>query len=223
MKKLIFLIVLLPLALGNFSTYVDGDGTVLYPEVSKYFSTLKKNFRSMTSDRESEMNKISQLIVKKKGKSKPSVIVLVTSNNSSSDQLAQVILQAAATYYKQDGIKFYSAGNSSGSLDERIIANLTKAGFKINSVSGKTEVKYSDQGTPISLFPKTTDDPSLPKSDFYTILLCPACSAPANSEYTASISIKDLSEVKDEQEFQQEFQKLASELTFAIHTLKEIK
>jgi len=222
MKNSMIVLALLAIAGIGSAFRNPGDTTELYPEVSKYFSSLKKKFNSITTKRERELNRLSQVIEKKKSKSMPCSVVFVSSDNSGSDQLAQVILHAAAVYYKISGVTFYSAGSSSSNLDGRIAAALGKFGFKA-TVGEKTEVKFSDANA-IQLFSKKTDDSSLPKSEFYSVLVCAenTCTAPSNSEYTIKLPLKDLSQIKDEQEFQKEFEKIAVELSSVMYTLKQI-
>ena len=221
-KSILFLAIFAAIVLSGFRDL--GSDTKLYPELEKFFASNKKKFNSISNERSAELAKISQLIAKKKSKGKSPSLVLVSKNNSGSDQLAQTILQAAIAYYGISDVKLYSAGSSASEVDGRIIERLTKTGFKANASGSKTELKFNDMGS-VTLFSKKIDDSSLPQSEFYSVVICTegktACQASQNSEYVAEIKLPEISDIKDNAEFEKVFSQIAIEMAYVAYELKE--
>lgn len=199
---------------------IGNNDVKIYSELDKFFASSKKKFNSISTERTNELAKISQLIAKKKAKGKSANLILVSKNNSGSDQLAQAFLQAAIAYYNISNVKLFSAGQSASELDSRIIERLTKTGFKASG----SELKFSDQEG-ITLFSKKLDDSSLPQSEFYSIVICAegktGCQASQSSEYIAEVELPEISDIKDNTEFEKAFSQIATEMAYVAYQLKE--
>lgn len=225
MKKQIILSLAVVVILAGFRP-VGTNNVKLFPELDNFFASSKKKFKSLSNERTAELAKISQLIARKKAKGKSATLVLISKNNSGTDQLAQAFLQAALAYYNISNVKLFSAGQSASELDSRILERLTKTGFKVNISDGKAELKFSDQDGVI-LFSKKVDDPSLPQSEFYSIVICTdgkiGCQASQNSEYIAEVKLPEISDIKDNAEFEKTFSQIATEMAYVAYSLKEVQ
>ena len=130
MKKSIFLFALSVMITASGFRSGGSNDAQLYPGLDKFFSSAKKKFSSISREREAELQKVAQLIAKKRSKSKPANIVFVSRSNSGSDVVAQAFLQSALVFYGVRKVKSFSAGQSSSEMDSRVIDHLTKDGFK---------------------------------------------------------------------------------------------
>ena len=98
----------------------------------------------------------------------------ICTHNSRRSQLAKVWAKTAAAY---SGIKVdcYSGGTKATAFNERAIAALKRAGFKI-SFEGKNNqvyrIFYSDDVLPITAYSKLYDDKANPTIGFAALMTC---------------------------------------------------
>jgi protein-tyrosine-phosphatase len=226
MKKSTFLISLAIFMIATGFRYNLGSDSKLYPELEKLFSSSKRKFVNISNERETKLIKITQLIARKKTKQKEANIVFVSKNNAGTNLVAQVLLQSALSFYDITKVKSFSAGLASSDIDGRVVEHLTKSGFKSSGTNSKIELKYNDTES-VSIFSKKLDDSSLPQTDFYSVVICPegksACQASPGSEYIVELALPELTEIKDNAEFDKVYSQIVTEMAFVAFKLKEMQ
>jgi arsenate reductase (thioredoxin) len=99
----------------------------------------------------------------------------ICTHNSRRSQLSQVWAKAAADYYGVD-VETFSGGVEVTAFNERAVASLERAGFKVAEKANGSNPFYfvfnREASDPITAFSKVYDDPANPKSGFAAVMTC---------------------------------------------------
>ena len=98
----------------------------------------------------------------------------ICTHNSRRSQLAQLWAQTAAWYYDVP-VNCYSGGVEETAFNERAVASIQRAGFKVTSTEGENpqyKVSFSKETDPLVMYSKLYDDSTNPSSNFAAIMTC---------------------------------------------------
>jgi arsenate reductase (thioredoxin) len=99
----------------------------------------------------------------------------ICTHNSRRSQLSQVWAKTAADYYGIE-IKAFSGGVEVTAFNERAVAAIQRAGFKIAKKANGSNPFYfvfnEEAGDPITTFSKVYDDPANPHAGFAAVMTC---------------------------------------------------
>lgn len=111
----------------------------------------------------------------KKDKKEPIRLNFICTHNSRRSQFSQIWAKAAADYHGVD-ISSYSGGVEVTAFNERAVASIERAGFRVTKKENGTNPLYfvfdSDDGEPLTTFSKVYDDPTNGTSGFAAVMTC---------------------------------------------------
>ncbi|MGB0167133.1 MAG: protein-tyrosine-phosphatase, partial [Luteibaculum sp.] len=103
-------------------------------------------------------------------------LIFVCTHNSRRSFFAEAWAQLAIEHYSLSGkLKAYSAGTEATEIHPNTLKALERAGFAIEKEKGsnpKISLKIAQDQYLLSSFSKTLEDSSLPKKDFFAIMVC---------------------------------------------------
>lgn len=175
MKKTVFVLVILVAASITFTSFLnDSAAPRLYPGIEAFFKTLKG--KEFDTAHHNALENIRYNISLTGLDVFDWNLIFYCSENTFRSQASQVFAQTLCYAKKHKKVKVFSAGLSAGDVNPKLIAYLSKIGYKV-SKSEKDginfyEVKFSDQADPVILFSKTVSDKSLPTKDLTSIVVC---------------------------------------------------
>ncbi|MCX8523517.1 protein-tyrosine-phosphatase [Chryseobacterium formosus] len=135
---------------------------------------ISKNFKEISSDRKTLLEKLANHIQEKKDHNKEINLIYVCTHNSRRSHLGQVWSKVAADFY---GFKIntFSAGTEATAFNQNAINALISAGFEVKKLDENENSKYEvifGKGKSNLCFSKTIDDESLPKENFVAVMTC---------------------------------------------------
>ncbi len=134
----------------------------------------KLDFNSITKDRRILLQPLADYLQKKAANKEFINLHFICTHNSRRSQMAQVWAQTAAYYYGIEAHCF-SGGVEVTAFNERAVAAIKKAGFKVKSKDVKNpryHVSFSDDTDPLVLFSKLFNDASSPANNFAAVITC---------------------------------------------------
>jgi protein-tyrosine-phosphatase len=175
MKKTIFalsMVIAAAIALTSFKTV--SAPPKLYPELETFFNSL--DVKKYDPTHLQSLENIKYNISTSSMDYDDWNLIFYCSENSFRSQASQVFVQTLCYAKKYRKIKVYSAGITVTEVNPKLIAFLSKIGYRITKTDkdGKSiyEVRFSDKADPIILFSKIITDNSLPKKDITSIVVC---------------------------------------------------
>jgi len=174
MKKLFFLFTTLSVIAIVITSFKPITAPRIYPELEAYFKSVET--KAFSKDRMDVLRNIQYNVEISGYDFEDWNLIFFCSENTFRSQASQVFAQTLCYERKHKKINVFSAGQTSGEIDPRLIAYLTKIGYRIakSEKEEKTmyEVKFSDRADPIILFSKTISDQSLPSKDITSVVVC---------------------------------------------------
>ena len=144
----------------------------LYPTLKSYVDQL--DFNSISPERKEVLQHLIDYIHAKQNKQLPISLNFICTHNSRRSQLSQIWAQTAADIHGIEAI-CHSGGVEVTACNERAVAALKRAGFKI-SKNGNGNPKYyifhSDDADPIVAFSKRYDDDTTGSTKFAAVMTC---------------------------------------------------
>lgn len=146
---------------------------------SKFLPELLATVKKLPIDRISEERKdvlqtLIDYVQNKWDKGEDIRLNFICTHNSRRSQFSQIWAQTAADYYGID-INSYSGGVEVTAFNERAVASVERAGFKVTR-KGDGNPKYfifnSEDGEPITTFSKVYDDQANAASGFAAVMTC---------------------------------------------------
>ncbi len=134
----------------------------------------KASEKVISPDRKADLHVLSHFIQEKINADKPVLLNFICTHNSRRSQFAQVWAKVASKKYGIE-IESFSGGVEVTACDERTIASLNRAGFKISHEGEDNPryfLKYNDESEEIQLFSKLYDDFENPTEGFAAIMTC---------------------------------------------------
>ncbi|UPK72468.1 hypothetical protein [Chitinophaga filiformis] len=174
--KILFLAPVLACIFFFKSVAIQPPAPKLYPELVKYFASVKNN--SINKNDKEALDILKGALALASMDSKDLNFIFLCKDNSFRSQVAQIFLETLSTTKKVKRVKSLSAGEASGEIDARLIDFLNKIGYKVSktTVNNKVgyEVKYSDEAPAILIYGKDMNDPALNVKETYPIAVDPA-------------------------------------------------
>ncbi|MEX1135727.1 MAG: protein-tyrosine-phosphatase, partial [Balneolales bacterium] len=125
-------------------------------------------------ERQGTLQELIGYIQKKKDTGEPVQLNFICTHNSRRSQFAQIWAQTIACKVGLD-ILSYSGGVEVTAFNERAIAAIERAGFRVMKEEGanpEVKVMFSDEASAIIAFSKIYDDPTNPDRGFAAIMTC---------------------------------------------------
>ena len=147
----------------------------MYSTLQTYISDLESGFHSIPVSRKEQLGKLSDYINQKLESDESARLNFICTHNSRRSHLAQIWTAVAAHHYEIQNIETYSGGTEATAFNQRAVAALERAGFKITNPGGenpKYNIHFGDDPDPIICFSKTFDDPVNPDKEFAAIMTC---------------------------------------------------
>lgn len=175
MKKTIIVLSAVVVALLTLTSFKPVSAPPkLYPELEAYFKSIPK--KDFSTEHVQALENLKSNISFSTMDYSDYNVVFYCSENSFRSQASQILLQTLCYSRKFKKVKSFSAGLSSTEVSPGLITYLTKIGYRITKTekNGKSayEVRFSDDASPVILYSKTSDDPSLPKKDITSVIVC---------------------------------------------------
>lgn len=130
---------------------------------------------SVSDDRKAVLKPLVSYIQSKIADGSTPKLNFICTHNSRRSQLSQVWAKAAADYYGVD-VETFSGGVEVTAFNERAVASLERAGFKVAKKANGSNPFYfvfnQEAFDPITAFSKVYDDPANPKSGFAAVMTC---------------------------------------------------
>ncbi|MBW0160801.1 MAG: hypothetical protein HYI21_05615 [Sediminibacterium sp. Gen4] len=193
----------------------------LYPELETYFKSVTK--MDFSTEHVQALENLKSNISFSTMDYSDYNVVFYCSENSYRSQASQILLQTLCYSRKFKKVKSFSAGLSSTEVSPGLITYLTKIGYRITKTekNGKSayEVRFSDDASPVILYSKTTDDPSLPKKDITAVIVCdiktePDC-ANIKTEFTPfHLAYTKVSDTDGEEKVEALVKEMAAEMLY---------
>lgn len=146
----------------------------MYPELSKTIAVLEE--RNMSEERRTVLRELSAFIQQKADRGQEISLCFICTHNSRRSQLAQVWAQAAAAYFRVQGVACYSGGTEVTALYPVVAETLRSQGFRVFPLAGVENplyaIKYGENAPAVIGFSKKYDDPFNPASAFAAVMTC---------------------------------------------------
>jgi len=148
----------------------------MYPLLVTYCNQLTASFQSIPSERKAVLDKIVAFIAAKKNQDLPVNLVFICTHNARRSHFGQVWAKLAAVYYNVSNVATFSAGTEATEFHLHARNALLRAGFEITKLGPARNpifsVAYDDLEIPMHCFSKTTEDASIPISNFLAVMTC---------------------------------------------------
>ena len=146
--------------------------TQLYPALKEKLVDLKS--LNISSERKQILKPLIEFIQKEKNEGNSIQLNFICTHNSRRSQFGQVWAQAISDFYGIE-TKCYSGGTEETAFNQNAIDSLIRAGFKIESASGKNphfQVQYSEDRPSIECYSKVYDAKENPSENFAAVMTC---------------------------------------------------
>ena len=174
MKKAISTIALLAVVSMTTSFVSYRAAPKLYPELEAYFKSI--DAKQYAKDQFSILENVRHNLTASDMDYMNWNCIFYCTENSFRSQASQVFLETLCYAKKHKKVKVFSAGVQASEINPKLIAYLSKIGYKVSktNMEGKTayEVKFSDDAKPILLYSKNVTDKSLPTSEVTSVIVC---------------------------------------------------
>ena len=148
----------------------------MYSSIQKYCAGLINELGTISEERKTLLNQISDYVVLKQKENQSANLVYICTHNSRRSHFGQIWAKMASHYYKIPNIHTYSGGTEATAFHPNAINALKRVGFEMSVIrAGQNPVylvQFDDQQKPIECFSKVYDDPINPKTDFAAIMTC---------------------------------------------------
>jgi len=148
----------------------------LYPKLSNYIESVIKEIDTIPEDRKQELKKVALFVQSKRLSDEPANLVFICTHNSRRSQMSQIWAATAAAYYKmEEDINTYSGGTETTAFNQRAVAAIQRAGFKVENPGGFNPhymVSYADKAQKMECFSKKYNDPYNDAKNFVALMTC---------------------------------------------------
>jgi Low molecular weight phosphotyrosine protein phosphatase len=194
----------------------------LYPEIEKYYASLPN---TPTSDQYHDTFRDLSAYIRMGSESDSKADLLFTcSDNSVRSVTAQIVLQSLLSVNRYNKIVVNSCGTQPTEINPVFITVLTKHGFQVKelpvSANGKKSysVAFGDNMTPVTIYAKSSDDVTVPKSGFFQVAMCDnGCPDLPTAKYKGRLSYSTLGNNTTEEETEKTFTAIATDISYAFN------
>jgi protein-tyrosine phosphatase/arsenate reductase len=171
----------------------------MLPALNQYCKSLVNDFSSISDERKSFLEKISNYISEKSASGTTTNLIYICTHNSRRSQFGQVWAKAAANFYNIRNVFSFSGGTEVTAFHKNAANALIRCGFHIerpeNNENPVFYVTYDDESFPGMCFSKKYDHLDNPPSNFLAILTCSeadgACPTIHNADLRVATTYED--------------------------------
>lgn len=203
----------------------------LFPELVSYLEDLKSNFPDIPAARKNILKKLTDYIRPRTSAGKPVQLTFICTHNSRRSHMGQVWAQAIAAYLDIPNVNCFSGGTETTAFNLRAIQALQRAGFQTETITeGENpfvDVRFSDDGEPVTAFSKKYYDPLNPEHDFAAIMTCSEADAECPfipGAYRVSLTYEDPKVAdgtpQETQRYDERCRQIAAEMLFVFSEVK---
>ena len=200
----------------------------IYPTLNNTIEAAQK--LPIPKERQKVLQGLIKFIQNKKENGQPILLNFICTHNSRRSQFAQIWAQTIAAIQGLN-ISSFSGGVEVTAFNERAIAAIERAGFKVHQEgegNPRVEVKYSEDATPIVAFSKKFDDPVNPAEGFAAIMTCShadeTCPFIAGAEARIPVRYEDPKEydgtAQEAGKYDERSLQIASEMIYVFSSIK---
>ena len=144
--------------------------------IKQYCDKLITEFDSISLERRTLLEKISDYISSKKENNLPIQLVYICTHNSRRSHFGQIWAQVAANYFNVKNVTSFSGGTEATAFNSNAINAIKRVGFDVKPLDETTNkryhVVYDETENPIICFSKVYDDAQNPQTNFAAIMTC---------------------------------------------------
>ncbi|MBT8295739.1 MAG: protein-tyrosine-phosphatase [Gramella sp.] len=199
-----------------------------YPTLLEKLEDLKN--REVPAARKEVLQPLINFIQKEKDAANSIRLNFICTHNSRRSQFGQIWAQAISDHYSVD-TQCFSGGTEETAFHQNAIDALERAGFKIESATGRNprvQVSYSDDRSPIECYSKVYDAEENPNENFAALMTCSHadenCPFISGSSARIALDYKDPKEFDDTPEVQEKYDErsnqIASEMIYVFQNIK---
>lgn len=148
----------------------------MFKPIKLYCDKLSTKFDSISLERRTLLEKISDYISSKKEGNQAIQLVYICTHNSRRSHFGQIWAQVAANYYTVNNVTSFSGGTEATAFNSNAINALKRVGFGVTSLDETTNkryhVVYDETENPIICFSKEYNDAQNPQTNFAAIMTC---------------------------------------------------
>ena len=148
----------------------------IYPDIKQYIAGLEDDFKSISAERKSSLEALSDYLIETVDDSGYSKLTFICTHNSRRSHIAQIWAHTFSMYYEMEDIFCFSGGTESTELHPNAIEALKKSGFRISDDGSKNNPRYrvqvGDKIPDLICFSKQLVEPPNPESDFCAVMVC---------------------------------------------------
>lgn len=193
----------------------------LYPELDAYFKVI--DAKQYPKEKYPVLENLRQNINATTIDNLDWNCIFYCTENTFRSQASQVFLATLSFDRRFKRVKAFSAGVTAGEINPKLIDYFSKIGYKVTKAEkdGKTayEVRYSDDVKPILLYAKTTTDPSLPKLEITSVVVCdraaePVCKDLKTASYSFELPFQNVNADQSDAEVEATLKNIAMAMKF---------
>jgi len=159
----------------------------------KYIKNAENSFSQIPDKRKSELKEIAAFVTHKNQLGEKAKLIYICTHNSRRSHFGQIWAATAAKYYGIPNVESYSGGTESTAFNERSVAAVKRAGFKVlKTTEGNNpvyHVKLDENSSEIVAFSKKYDDAVNPQNDFCAIMTCNSADQACPVVFGASLRV----------------------------------
>lgn len=148
----------------------------MFKPIKLYCDKLITEFDSISLERRTLLEKISDYISSKKENNLPIQLVYICTHNSRRSHFGQIWAQVAANYYNVKNVTSFSGGTEATAFNSNAINAVKRVGFGVTSLdetsNKRYHVVYDEAENPIICFSKEYNDAQNPQTNFAAIMTC---------------------------------------------------
>jgi arsenate reductase len=214
------------------SAQMHTDQASILQVLENTIKSLAKEFHSISTERETILNHLTQFIQQKVTHNEISRLNFICTHNSRRSHIAQLWAQAAAFYYGVPGVECFSGGTEATAFNFRAVKAMQIGGFDITALTHDAnpyyEAVFSTRAKPVILFSKKYDDPFNPAHDFAAIMTCSHasenCPVVMGASARIALTYDDPKEFDgtelEESKYSEKVREIGKEILFAFSGIK---
>jgi len=147
-----------------------------YDELGKYAGQRKKEFRLISEERKTILEKLASSIRRDLSLECSADLIFICTHNSRRSHMGHLWAQLASVHYKIVGIRCFSGGTEATAFNPRAVNALEKAGFGVDQLDETSNPVYliyfpgAEDG--VRIFSKKYEDPPNPTRGFIAVMTC---------------------------------------------------
>ena len=146
-------------------------------EIRDYCTALTREFALIPPKRKEKLRLLAEYMTQKFAVGQTPQITVICTHNSRRSHLGQIWLSVATDYYELPAAGIYSGGTEVTAFNPRAVNALRRVGFDISTDDKLRDnphynVTWKEEGTSLTAYSKTYDDPINPQTDYALVPVC---------------------------------------------------